>query len=115
MLPLYHFPPGLNSYDFFHNVEDPEINTAPLIFNTHDTTLLDLELFRRDQIWFVEKDRNGSSHLYPLLDYSPRRDEALAKGYLRGRYGAIPFLDRLNGIGGSEHNDLIDDHDNIED
>lgn len=77
--------------ELFHN---PQLNPkgAQLIFNTHDTTLMDCCLFRRDQIWFVEKDRQGCSHLYPLLDYSPRKDEALAKGYLLGRYGAIPFL-----------------------
>jgi hypothetical protein len=77
--------------ELFHN---PQINPkgAQLVFNTHDTTLMDSSLFRRDQIWFVEKDRQGCSHLYPLLDYSPRKDEALAKGYLLGRYGAIPFL-----------------------
>ncbi|MEN4098550.1 MAG: ATP-binding protein, partial [Anaerolineaceae bacterium] len=77
--------------ELFHN---QQINRrgAQLIFNTHDTTLMDGCLFRRDQIWFVEKDRQGCSHLYPLLDYSPRKDEALAKGYLLGRYGAIPFL-----------------------
>lgn len=77
--------------ELFHN---PRINPkgAQLIFNTHDTTLMDGSLFRRDQIWFVEKDRQGCSHLYPLLDYSPRKDEALEKGYLLGRYGAIPFL-----------------------
>ncbi len=77
--------------ELFHN---PKTNPkgAQLIFNTHDTTLMDCCLFRRDQIWFVEKDRQGCSHLYPLLDYSPRKDEALAKGYLLGRYGAIPFL-----------------------
>ncbi len=77
--------------ELFHS---PQMNPsgAQLIFNTHDTTLMDCCLFRRDQIWFVEKDRQGCSHLYPLLDYSPRKDEALAKGYLLGRYGAIPFL-----------------------
>jgi hypothetical protein len=77
--------------ELFHN---QKINPkgAQLIFNTHDTTLMDCCLFRRDQIWFIEKDRQGCSHLYPLLDYSPRKDEALAKGYLLGRYGAIPFL-----------------------
>jgi uncharacterized protein len=77
--------------ELFHN---PQMNPkgAQLIFNTHDTTLMDGCLFRRDQIWFVEKDRQGCSHLYPLLDYSPRKGEALAKGYLLGRYGAIPFL-----------------------
>jgi len=80
-----------NLVELFHN---PQTNPkgAQLIFNTHDTTLMDNDLFRRDQIWFVEKDRQGCSHLYPLLDYSPRKDEALAKGYLLGRYGAIPFL-----------------------
>ena len=77
--------------ELFHN---PQVNPkgAQLIFNTHDTTLMDCCVFRRDQIWFIEKDRQGCSHLYPLLDYSPRKDEALAKGYLLGRYGAIPFL-----------------------
>ena len=71
---------------------DPEINEqgAQLIFNTHDTTLLDTGLFRRDQFWFVEKDHSGASHIYSLLEYSPRKDEALERGYLQGRYGAIP-------------------------
>jgi AAA15 family ATPase/GTPase len=69
---------------------------AQLIFNTHDTTLMDCCIFRRDQIWFMEKDRQSCSHLYPLLDFSPRKDEALAKGYLMGRYGAIPFLSKPN-------------------
>jgi hypothetical protein len=83
--------------EMFHN---PELNRhgAQLIFNTHDTTLLDNELFRRDQVWFVEKDAGGASRLYPLLEFSPRKDEALAKGYLQGRYGAIPFLGSLEGF-----------------
>ncbi len=68
---------------------------AQLIFTTHDTTLLDAGLLRRDQIWFVEKDAARSSHFYSLLDYSPRKEEALERGYLKGRYGAIPFVGRL--------------------
>ena len=78
-------------------LNDPQLNRhgAQLIFNTHDVTLLDRALFRRDQIWFTEKDRDGATHLYPLLDFSPRKDEALEKGYLQGRYGAIPFIERL--------------------
>jgi uncharacterized protein len=74
---------------------DPEQNPrqAQLIFNTHDTTLLDLSLFRRDQVWFTEKDQGGATQLYPLLDFSPRKGEALQKGYLQGRYGAIPFIE----------------------
>lgn len=65
---------------------------AQLLFNTHDTTLLDPKLFRRDQIWFAEKDKENRTRLYSLLEYSPRKDEALQKGYLQGRYGAVPFL-----------------------
>jgi uncharacterized protein len=76
---------------------DPKINTkgAQLIFNTHDVTLLDTGLFRRDQFWFVEKDRSGASNIYSLLEYSPRKDEALQRGYLQGRYGAIPSTSEL--------------------
>lgn len=73
----------------------PEANTggAQLIFTTHDTSLLDAYgLFRRDQVWFVEKHPDQSSSLYPLLDFSPRKNEALERGYLQGRYGALPFL-----------------------
>ncbi len=73
----------------------PEVNTggAQLVFTTHDTSLLDAYgLFRRDQIWFVERRPDQSSTLYPLLDFSPRKNEALERGYLQGRYGALPFL-----------------------
>lgn len=73
----------------------PEVNTggAQLVFTTHDTSLLDAYgLFRRDQVWFVEKRPDQSSSLYPLLDFSPRKNEALERGYLQGRYGALPFL-----------------------
>jgi AAA15 family ATPase/GTPase len=63
-----------------------------LIFNTHDTNLLNTGILRRDQIWFTEKDVNGGSHLYPLTDFKPRREENLESGYLQGRYGAIPFI-----------------------
>lgn len=73
----------------------PEANTggAQIIFTTHDTSLLDAYgLFRRDQIWFVEKRPDQSSSVYPLLDFSPRKSEALERGYLQGRYGALPFL-----------------------
>ena len=77
---------------FFHN---PKINkgNAQLIFNTHDTNLLSLDIFRRDQIWFAEKDpKKGATDLYPLDDFSVRKNENIQKGYLNGRYGAIPFV-----------------------
>lgn len=64
---------------------------AQLVFTTHDTTLLDTNLLRRDQIWFVEK-KHGATQLYSLLEFSPRKHEAVERGYLLGRYGAIPFV-----------------------
>lgn len=70
-------------------------NNAQLVFTTHDTTLLDKDLLRRDQIWFVEKIHDQSSHVYSLLEYSPRKDEAFERGYLKGRYGAIPSIGDL--------------------
>ena len=76
---------------------DPEVNknNAQLIFTTHDTSLLDGANLRRDQIWFAEKDVDQASMIYPLTDFSPRKNEALERGYLGGRYGAIPVLARL--------------------
>lgn len=65
---------------------------AQVVFTTHNPVLLDGTLMRRDQVWFTEKSPAGTTHLYPLTDYQPRKDEALAKGYLAGRYGAIPFM-----------------------
>jgi hypothetical protein len=80
---------------------NPEQNPrgAQLIFTTHDTNLLggilDEPPLRRDQVWFTEKDKGGATHLYPLTDFHPREEENLERGYLQGRYGAIPFLGRL--------------------
>ncbi|MFP9139270.1 AAA family ATPase [Devosia sp. XGJD_8] len=76
---------------------DPEVNksNAQLIFTTHDTSLLDGAHLRRDQVWFTEKDEEQASNIYPLTDFSPRKNEALERGYLGGRYGAVPILKRL--------------------
>ena len=65
---------------------------AQVVFTTHNPVLLDNTLMRRDQVWFTEKSPAGATHLYPLTDYQPRKDEARAKGYLAGRYGGIPFI-----------------------
>ena len=78
----------------FNNPESNPKN-AQLIFTTHDTTLLDSELFRPDQVWFTEKDKS-QTQLYSLLEFRPRKDESLQRGYLLGRYGAIPFINGLN-------------------
>jgi uncharacterized protein len=63
-----------------------------LIFTTHDTNLLDLELLRRDEIWFIEKAQGGSSGLYSLAEFKIRPELKVEKGYLNGRFGAIPFF-----------------------
>ena len=63
-----------------------------LLFTTHNPLLLDMTLLRRDQVWFADKNREGESFLYPLTDYKPRADESLVRGYLSGRYGAVPFI-----------------------
>ncbi|GMU47463.1 MAG: hypothetical protein AMXMBFR26_22450 [Porticoccaceae bacterium] len=79
----------------------PEVNTggAQLIFTTHDTSLLDAYgLFRRDQVWFVEKDVEQASTLVALAEFSPRKNEALERGYLQGRYGGVPFLNHALGL-----------------
>ena len=79
----------------------PEINTggAQLIFTTHDTSLLDApDLFRRDQVWFVEKNRDQTSALVSLSEFSPRKNEDMERGYLMGRYGGVPFLDHTLGL-----------------
>ena len=68
-----------------------------LIFTTHDAGLLDGDIFRNDEIWFAEKDRETQdTHLYTLDEFKPRTDLNLEKGYLNGRFGAIPFLAKLN-------------------
>ncbi|HWS84515.1 MAG TPA: ATP-binding protein [Ktedonobacteraceae bacterium] len=81
--------------------QDPEINVhgAQLIFTTHNTTFLDSGLLRRDQIWFTEKDNDQASTLFPLTEFAPRKNEALERGYLSGRYGAVPILKKNEGIG----------------
>jgi AAA15 family ATPase/GTPase len=68
---------------------------AQLIFTTHDTNLLSNKLFRRDQIWFVEKDGDSASHLYSLVELKVRNDRDYEKDYLSGRYGGVPILGEL--------------------
>jgi AAA15 family ATPase/GTPase len=68
-------------------------NGAQLIFSTHNSSLLDIkEVFRRDQIWFAERDESQATVLYPLTDFNPRKEASVESGYLSGRYGAVPFL-----------------------
>lgn len=91
--------------NLFHNSEK-NIENGQLIYSTHDTVNLNKETFRRDEIWFAEKDKNGISEIYSLSDYimedengnakKVRNDATYNKDYLTGRYGAIPVLEEFN-------------------
>lgn len=75
------------------NNEKLNTKNSQLLFTTHAISLLSLDLFRRDQIWFTEKNSlTGNSDLYPLDSFSVRKEENIEKGYINGRYGAIPFI-----------------------
>ena len=67
-------------------------SAAQLLLVSHNTTLMDLEILRRDEIWLMQLDQEHASRLSPLLRSSPRKHELVAKGYLRGRYGAVPLI-----------------------
>ncbi|HYW06040.1 MAG TPA: ATP-binding protein [Longimicrobium sp.] len=75
---------------FTSPVANPQ--AAQLLFNTHDTNLLSEDLLRRDQVWFTEKTFDGATRLFPLTDFQARKNENLERGYLQGRYGALPSL-----------------------
>jgi hypothetical protein len=76
------------------HVNDPSVSTqgAQLLLVSHNTTLMDLDMLRRDEIWLTELDASYASHLSTVLRSSPRKHEQIAKGYMRGRYGAIPAI-----------------------
>jgi uncharacterized protein len=81
---------------FFLNTQDIE---SQLIATTHESSLLDLNLLRRDEIWFVEKDKEGASKMYSLEQFKPRHDKEIRKAYLQGRFGAIPFVASVKDLG----------------
>ncbi|MGI8047471.1 AAA family ATPase [Campylobacter jejuni] len=80
--------------NLFHN-EDLNKSNAQLIFTTHDTSILNQDVFRRDQIWFCEK-QNKATKLYPLSDFKVRKDKTnLENDYLLGRFGALPYFKEI--------------------
>ena len=91
--------------NLFHN-SLTNIGNGQLIYSTHDTVNLNKETFRRDEIWFAEKDKDGISEIYALSDYileddknagkKVRNDATYNKDYLTGRYGAIPVLEEFD-------------------
>jgi uncharacterized protein len=69
-----------------------------LIFTTHESNLLDQKILRQDEIWFAEKNENGSTDIYSLNDFKEHKTIDIQKGYLNGRYGSIPFLANLKDL-----------------
>jgi uncharacterized protein len=80
------------------NSSETNPNNAQLIFMTHDTNLLSNKLFRRDQIWFAEKNRYGATDLYSLVEYKVRNDAPFEADYIKGKYGAIPYIGNLTNL-----------------
>ena len=81
--------------ELFHDPEENPLG-AQLVFTTHDTSILSQDVFRRDQIWFCERNAEQETTVFPLTDFRPRRGvENLERSYLAGRYGALPYFSPL--------------------
>lgn len=83
-------------------INDPLVSNrgAQLLLTSHNTTLMDLNFLRRDEIWLVQLNENRTTSLSPLLRSSPRKHELVAKNYLKGRYGAVPAIPGDSGDSG---------------
>ena len=80
------------------STKDTNRKGAQLIATIHDTNILHSKYLRRDQVWFTEKDESGATDLFPISDIKTRKNDNLEKGYLEGRYGAVPFSGPISGI-----------------
>lgn len=85
------------------NSNETNPRNAQLIFTTHDTSLLANTLFRRDQIWFTEKNESGATDLYSLAEFKVRNDASYEKDYIQGRYGAVPFVGDIHRLVGDSN------------
>jgi AAA15 family ATPase/GTPase len=80
------------------NSKETNPNNAQLVFNTHNTNLLNENLFRRDQVWFTQKNRYGEAKLFSLADIKVRKGENFEEKYLDGIYGGVPFLEDISNL-----------------
>jgi AAA15 family ATPase/GTPase len=80
------------------NSQQTNPKNAQLIFATHDVNLLSNQLFRRDQIWFTEKNRQEATDLYSLVEFDIDNNASFEQDYIQGRYGAIPFIGDLSKV-----------------
>jgi AAA15 family ATPase/GTPase len=86
---LYHFDSGGG---------ESMPSKAQLIFVSHDTSILTSQLFRRDQLWFTQKNEYGATDLYSLEEYRIRKDASFNKDYIMGKYGAVPFIGNIESL-----------------
>lgn len=93
--------------EIIKKISHDEQAKGQLIFTTHESCLLDQDIFRTDEIWFSQKDVDGSSKMYSLSDYKVHNTINIENGYLSGRYGGIPFLSNLKDL--NWHKDEISD------
>ena len=92
--------PNLTKHFLELFMETHKNSDTQLLFTTHESSIMDLKLFRRDEIWFIERDHENCSHIYSLAKFKERYDTKLSKAYLEGRYGAIPVLSSIVSIKG---------------
>jgi uncharacterized protein len=88
---------------FLKLLMETRASKGQIIFTTHESSLLDLDIFRQDEIWFAEKNQEGATQFYPLSEFKIRYDLDIRKGYLNGRFGAIPFLENLEKLNQNSH------------
>ena len=84
--------------DIIRKISEIETAKGQLIFTTHESCLLDQNIFRPDEIWFAQKDVEQATQLYPLSDFNIHKTANIENGYLDGRYGGIPFLSNLKDL-----------------
>ena len=92
--------PNLTKHFLELFMETHKNSDTQLLFTTHESSIMDLKLFRRDEFWFIERDHENCSHIYSLAKFKERYDTKLSKAYLEGRYGAIPVLSSIVSIKG---------------
>jgi len=85
-------------HDNIRKLSESETAKGQLIFTTHESGLLDQNIFRPDEIWFAQKDAEQATQLYPLSDFNIHKTANIENGYLNGRYGGIPFLSNLKDL-----------------
>ena len=84
--------------ELIKKLSDSDSAKGQLIFTTHESSLLDQDIFRPDEVWFAQKDVEQATQLYPLSDFNIHKTANIENGYLNGRYGGIPFLSNIHDL-----------------